>query len=286
MDAPQSPRRYFAERQGRGPKAEPLTASALAKLVTSVWDALFEDHYFDEAFGYDCVDQYDREMGRVGRDREAYFLRKLHRENVWPYEQWSMFWDQDTTLDMVEAMHDLVSRPVDGRFHDYNNCGWHYETFDRSAGRRRYREEMNAVLLMCDPACAISQRGEVTAIGPQDFRALVAADLPTEVDDDHVAKPVANAVRLFQDRHSSAADLRHAVLDLVGVLEFLRPQVKTEMIKADESALFHIANGFGLRHHDRSQKIDYEDRTWLRWMFYVYLATIHAVTRIIRRQSE
>jgi hypothetical protein len=52
------------------------------------------------------------------------------------------------------------------------------------------------------------------------------------------------------------------------------------MLTADEKALFHVANGFSIRHNNRDQRGDYDRVTWLRWAFYVYLATIHAVLRV------
>lgn len=49
----------------------------------------------------------------------------------------------------------------------------------------------------------------------------------------------------------------------------------------DEADLFHLANNFGLRHHNESQKTDYDAAIWLSWLYYYYLATIHATTRMI-----
>lgn len=44
-------------------------------------------------------------------------------------------WDADTLFDVIEVMHDLVSKPIEGRLHDINGCGWHYETFNRTDGQ-------------------------------------------------------------------------------------------------------------------------------------------------------
>lgn len=43
------------------------------------------------------------------------------------------------------------------------------------------------------------------------------------------------------------------------------------------SDLFQIANEFGVRHHNQKQKqkTNYDERIWLSWMFYYYLANIH-----------
>jgi hypothetical protein len=77
-------KRYFSARHGRGPKSEPLTVDTLKRLVFNVWDHLFECHYFQEAFGYECVDA-GTVHGTVGSDPSAYFLRVLGRDGMWPY---------------------------------------------------------------------------------------------------------------------------------------------------------------------------------------------------------
>lgn len=65
--------------------------------------------------------------------------------------------------------------------------------------------------------------------------------------------------------------------ELADVLEVLRPK--------DEQELFRLANGFAIRHNNREQMRLYDDAVWLRWAFYVYLATIHAVLRVPARQE-
>jgi len=66
-------------------------------------------------------------------------------------------------------------------------------------------------------------------------------------------------------------------------LEYLRPQLKEVLTKKDESDLFNIANNFGVRHHNESQKTDYDKPIWYSWMFYYYLATIHASLRLVEK---
>jgi hypothetical protein len=79
---------------------------------------------------------------------------------------------------------------------------------------------------------------------------------------------------------------RDAVRDLADVLEFLRPQAKAVLASKDEADLFNLANNFGIRHHNAGQKTDYDPAIWLSWAFYYYLATIHAVTRLIEKANQ
>jgi hypothetical protein len=91
-------------------------------------------------------------------------------------------------------------------------------------------------------------------------------------------------VSKFLRHRSSEEDRRDAVKSLADVLEFLRPKLK-RVLKGDEADLFNIANNYGLRHHNRLQKRDYEANIWLPCIFYVFLATIHAAVRSLKRQE-
>ena len=58
------------------------------------------------------------------------------------------------------------------------------------------------------------------------------------------------------------------------------------MLPKDEGELFRLANGFAIRHNNREQRRDYDDAIWLSWAFWVYLATIHAVLRLRKKQRN
>jgi hypothetical protein len=68
-------------------------------------------------------------------------------------------------------------------------------------------------------------------------------------------------------------------------LEFIRPEIEKNISSKDESDLFNIVNNFGIRHHNTKQKTNYDRNIWLSWMFYYYLATLHACLRIIKKQK-
>jgi len=274
------------------------------ELAISVLDSLREGGYLQEAFGYECVDAGDVTV-TLGPDRAAYFLRTIRRRNIWPYWHpdysdipdgsiipddhddrmyWEL-WDADTLFDVLEVLHDLVSKPVDGRHHSHADCGWHYDTFDGPRGRQEYRDEMNGVLRLHDPPYEMNDQGEVIESGPVEFRPLLDAGLPEDTEPEVVRK-VSEAVKLFQGRGASVEDRQRAVRDLADALELLRQDVKAALLPADERALYDIANNYAIRHLNRQQRVDYNRSTWLRWMFYVYLATIHAVLRVRESQRE
>ncbi len=87
-------------------------------------------------------------------------------------------------------------------------------------------------------------------------------------------------------RRRSVSDRRDAVKELVDVLEFIRDDAKAVLTSKDHSDLFNLANNFGIRHHTKDQKTDYDLNIWLSWMFYHYLATIHACVRLIEKAKK
>jgi hypothetical protein len=279
-----APRKYWSERQGRGPTAVALDFERLKKLLLTVLDELSDRDYFVESFGYYCVDN-DWVDGALGRSPERWFLVNLGRDNVWPYRTHGPAYDTDTLFDVLEAVHDLVSKPVDGWYHDYSGCGMHWRTFDRSAGQEELRSQVNPLLERFETPLELSASGEVVALVPSEMRGLLDAPIPASADSELVASRIESAIALYRSRNSTKVDRRHATRELADVLEALRSEIKEEMLPKDERELFHLANGFAIRHNTRDQRKDYDDAIWLSWAFYVYLATIHAVLRLKEREQ-
>jgi hypothetical protein len=90
----------------------------------------------------------------------------------------------------------------------------------------------------------------------------------------------------FRRRSSTGEDRRDAVRDLADVLEFLREETKKVLNRDDERDLFNLANNFGIHHHKPGKKTDYDQAIWHSWMFYHYLATIHACVRLIEKAKN
>jgi hypothetical protein len=291
----------YSQRRGNGPLAKPLEFGAIAQQLVHVITRFIETGRFQEAFGDECVDAGPTD-GTLGPDPSLYILQATGRELMWPLDRevavgdgedpfgppelgpvWKL-WDEDAWFDLIEVLSDLVSKPTHGGYHDYSACGWHFYKFDGRAGQEEFREEINHVLSLGDPVYALNADGEVTVRAPGAFQRLTGAAVPAGTDKDTITSKIRSAERSFESRHATRADRQHAVRDLVDVLELLRDDLKEVMLKDDESALFNIANNFWIRHNNRKQRLDYDDEVWLRWMFYVYLSTIHAVLRIKARK--
>lgn len=103
---------------------------------------------------------------------------------------------------------------------------------------------------------------------------LVAGDLSSRYD----AKSrtlVLQAIDKYLSSGATRSQRRDAVRDLGDVLEHYRDEAKA-LLGPDESDLFHILNRFNIRHHNETQKDDY-DPIWLSALFYHYLNMIHVL---------
>jgi len=274
-------RDYYSRRAGS--QAEGIDLTQLRKGLRALYSSLEKLGYFQEAMGYRCVDEGDV-PGTMGEDIEAYFFLRLRREGLYPIESCSEQYTEEDVFDIMELLYDHVSQPVSGHHHTYNDCGWHYNEFDEEGGRKEFREEVNRLLSDYGRGYELLVLGEVVALPEPGMKGLFA-EPETKVDPANVEERIVRAQQLFLSRRSSTHDRRDAVKELTDVLEFLRPTVKKQLLKADEQALFNIANNFGIRHHRPSQQTDYDTEIWLSWVFHVYLATLQAVTKTLAKQE-
>jgi hypothetical protein len=274
---------YYSLRTGKNPHAQHYDLSMLRLLFIDLFNSFDSRGYFQESFGYDCVDA-GYIPGKLGDDIGAYVRRKLRKINLWPisskYEQYS----EDDVFDVVEFLYDHVSKPLGGSYHSWNDCGWHYDTFDSVAGRREFLPEVNELLRDYRGGYELSEEGEILELAEQGFDSLLQAKVPTH-DPSNIEDRVKSAILKFRRTRSSADDRRDAIRDLADVLEFVRPKLKGVLTSEDENDLFNIANNFGILHHSGKQKTDYDKPIWYSWMFYYYLTTIHAALRLIEKSE-
>jgi hypothetical protein len=215
---------------------------------------LAERGYFEQAFEKDCVD-----------DPSTVNLSALIEELTGRPELWSMTptqlaEDRDQFCDLVEVLHDLVSRPRSGYPHSYAQCGWHHQDFARSAGQTLYRWSVNKLLTRSEMGLRLADSGE--DVGrlvevTDDARAALLVKM-TERSDSSTGDRVRHAIALFRARGSTEHDKRSAATALALVLEERRTLLKEQLFTKDEGALFRIANEFAVRHQNASQHPDYD----------------------------
>ncbi len=275
-------RTYYSVRTGINPNKQ-LNLPSLLEVFFSIYDDFTQKDYFQEAFGYFCVDAGDV-PGKMGTSIETFFIRKLRKSNLWPIREHYKNYSEDDLFDIIELLYDYISKPIDGYYYSFNGCGWHYNQFDKQAGQEEYRNEVNIIIRDYGEGYEISTQGEIVVLGPSGINTLLEANLP-QYDEVNVDSRVKSAIRQFRHSRSSIAERRDAIRNLGDVLEFLRPKLK-EVLTADESDLFNILNNFSIRHHNTKQKADYEQAVFLSWLFYYYLAAYHAAIRLIQEREK
>lgn len=277
-------RPYYSVRTGKNPGGALLDIAALLKLFKSQFEQFSENGYFQQSFGYWCVDS-ENVAGSLGSDLGGVVLLELRKDNLWPILTKCLEYSEDDLFDIIEFLYDNVSKPTEGYFHSYGGCGYHYNSFNREEGQVEFRTRMNRLLGSYKPPHELLQNGEVASKADPGLENLFKTDLP-RTDPDRVESRVHAAIAKFRRHRSSFEDRRDALRDLADVLEFLRPQLKSVLKSQDEADLFNIANNFGIRHHNEKQKTDYDEAIWLSWIFYYYLATIHAALRLIEKNEQ
>ena len=273
---------YFSQRTGTNPNLKGLPLDEITMLFERVYDQLVDEGYFVEAFGYSCTDA--GHVAGLVRDVELEILLSVRKRNLWPIAAHRWEYDEDDLFDLIEFLFQHVSKPIDGFHHSHNGCGMHWETFNREEGRAKFLEKINSVLVQYERPFELSARGEVLTKPEAGFETIFNADTPS--NEPKIVERINSAILSYRRHGSTLADRRQAVCDLIGVLEYLRPQVKALLTRADENDLFNIANNFGLRHNNDTQKTNYDASLWLSWMFYYYLATIHVVLRKIEHDGS
>jgi hypothetical protein len=276
------PKEYFSVRTGSNPNTHGFSLSDLNDLFSRLFYQLTGKGYFDEAFGYICVD--NGEVPGNVPDVEFDVLMKLRKRQMWPIEKYHVDYSEDDLFDMIEYLHEYVSKPIDGTYHGYANCGMHWETFNKAEGQSEFREKINELLALYQEPFVLSSDGNILSKPEKGFEKLFEADVPSE--DAKIIQRIDAAVLMFRRHGATLDDRRHAVRDLADVLEYLRPHMKSLLDNKDESALFDIANNFGIRHHNDKQKTNYDAAIWLSWMFYFYLSTIHVVLRKMAKEKQ
>jgi hypothetical protein len=140
----------------------------MIRLFDYLYSDFVEKGYFQEAFGYNCVDAGEV-PGKVGNDINVYFILKLRKDNLWPIRDKCVGYDESDLFDVIEFLYDHMSKPIKGTLHTYNDCGWHYYSFNKDSGKIEYRTKINELLRDYSEGYELSAGGEVLHIAKQCF---------------------------------------------------------------------------------------------------------------------
>lgn len=276
-------RDYYSVRTGKIKPNKEIDLKVLKRLFSVIYNQLEIDGYFQKYFGYFCVDQ-DYVSGELGYDIESIYFIHLKKEKLYPVNDRIDDYTEDDLFDVLEFLHDYCSKGIEGDYHSWNDCGYHYISFNDNDGKEHFRNQVNPILKDYGSGFEISNDGEILQLAESGLSNLFEADVPSN-DKGNITDRIEKAVLKFRRYKSTFDERQDAIRELVDVLEFLRPQAKQHLQSKDESDLFNIANNFGIRHHNEQQKNNYDRAIWHSWMFYHYLSTIHALLRIIKKNK-
>jgi hypothetical protein len=267
-------KKYWSQRKGLNTKFD---LSTLKTAFNVIIDDFFSRNYYQEYYGYGCVDAGAVD-GKAGSNIPNYIFRKIRKKLDWPINISNL--DEDTLFDVIELYHDTISFPEEGYYHSYANCGYHYTSFNSDKGQNEYRNDVNEILADYEDGYLLNNQGEIQLLLTPGLKELTEANIPMNIKEDtKIKNRIEWAIKRFRDRHSTFIDRRESVRELADVLEYLKSTIKQNMLKSDESALFEIANNFSIRHNNSNQKEEYS-QIWLSWIFYLYLSTIHLCLRL------
>lgn len=273
-------RSYYSSRTGKLGQDLKIEFDVLKQLFLMSYNILDRSGYFQKYFGIDCCDGYIE--GQLGEQIDAYVFINLRKHNLFPVYAKIIDYSEDDFFDIVEFLHDHCSKGLNGYYHSWNNCGHHYDEFNDVEGQKYFRDLINPILKDYQNGYEISEQGEILILSDNGLANLFEADIPT-TDKENVSDKINFAIVKFRRHRATLEDRKEAIRELADVLEFLRPEIKQHLEKKDESDIFNIANNFGIRHHNAEQKVNYDKPIWYSWMFYYYLATLHAVLRITKK---
>lgn len=281
---PSRRRQYYSVRSGKIPVRNGFSLVDFKRFFMSAYERMENDGMFQEWLGYFCVDR-DFVEGKAGGDPELFVYRRIGKQGLWPIRANIDAFSEDDLFDVIEFLFDHASAGIDGQYHNFSDCGWHYTTFDGGSGKETFRLAINDVLIDYGPGFELSEDGEILSLVDDSFTALINAQT-SGADPTNVQARIESAKRKYRRRGSTLDERRDAVRDLADVLEFVKEDARKVLKSKDSADLFNLANNFGIRHHNKEQKTDYDPAIWLSWMFYYYLATIHACVRLIEKANQ
>lgn len=272
---------YFAVRKGHIQPDIALNFENFKKAFMLFYKELDTLGYFQKYFGKDCVD--GNMVGKLGDDIPTSIYLKTGLDNLWPILLKIEYYTEIELYTAIEFLHDSCSKPTDSRFHSFAGCGLHVNESDDDEGRKEYREKIN-LLLKRYKNLEISKQGEILESVEEGFEPLFEAQIPGN-DEINIVSRVKGATLKFRRASATIDDRRDALKNLADVLEFIRKQVEQLPMSRDTNELFIIANSFGIRHHNKNQKTEYDTPIWHSWIYYCYLSSIHLCLRLIKNEK-
>jgi hypothetical protein len=270
-------RRYYSSRKQPGS----LTIDQVHLKLVSLYLLFRDKDYFKDKAGITGTTVPDAIR------REAAIALNFR---LFPVEGWfAQDCTEDHVFDALEFLYDHASRPgaLVWMTTETNYSYQDYGSYDEKAGRAEFRERANVFLADYKSGYELTEDGTVLALGTDGLQYILDEPI-VSYDEANVDTKVRNAIVRWRDRHLSLDERKAAIRELADVFEWLKKakDLSAVMDRKDEYAIFDLANNFAIRHHDPKQKANYDEAIWYSWIFHFYLATYHAIIRMLVRHER
>jgi hypothetical protein len=244
-------RRYYSSRS----KPKSLTLDELYQKLQHLYLLFRDKDFFKEKAGITKNDLPEAIMHEAALvlNFQPFPITKWLPENI----------SEDHIFDTLEFLYDRISKPGE-LVGMTNETGWNYydyESYDEETGRMEFRDKTNAILAEYKNGFEITKEGIILAKSTDGLQHILDADI-IPYDEVNVDSKVRNSITKWRNRHLSLSEKKEAIRELADVFEWLKKtkELGSVLDGKDESALFDLANNFGIRHHNPNQKTNY-DRT-------------------------
>ena len=265
---------YYSQRNSLNSMCEKINLEQLKDLFKTIYNQFHSYEYFMEKIGHSSGSNYY--CGNLGDDESigSMLFLKLRKKSLWPI--WSKIenYSEDDLFDIIEFCYDNISKPY------YINE--FYIEYNVQEAQEEYRQEINSQLKDYNEGYEIDKNGNVVRLVQNGFLQLIEKEPPTE--DEDIKQRIDQAIKNYRKRNSTLLERKESVRHLADILEKLRPKIKEKITNKDDDDLFNIINNFGIRHNNDRQKTKYDESIWISWMFYYYLATVHACLLLIKKE--
>lgn len=269
-------RRYYSSRHS--PKS--LTIEELYRKVQSLYLLFCERDYFKGKAGITSHET------PVAIEHEAAIALSFQ---PFPITQWSEdMVTEEHIFDTLEFLYDHAAKP--GTWTNMtSDTGYNYsdyDGYDEVKGKEEFRQKTNTFLCDYKSGYELTKDGVILALGSGGLQHILDAEI-VPYDEANVDSKVRDAILKWRNRQLSDTEKKAAIRELADVFEWFKKTGRLEgaLNGKDDSAIFEIANKFAIRHHNPQQKSGYDKSIWYSWMFHFYLATYHAVVRLLIKKG-
>lgn len=249
---------------------------------------------FQTVYKIMCEKEYLKELSGIQNSSIPESIKNEALLNLpfqpFPIEGWGVYIVTiDQLFDTIEFLFDYISKPYGWELKETetNYTYYDHEGYLKSEGQDTYRDYINMFLNDFEDGFELNNTGEIITIGKMGVDILFNANI-IEYDLENIDKRIQRATEQWRKRSLSLEERKSIIKDLADVFEWLKKSKELDKVldKKDDRLIFDMVNNFEIRHHNPEQKGNYDKSIWYSWMFHFYLATYHAVIRMIIRNKE